>query len=172
MTRMKTVFYFISILTLLLYSCGSKKSPEELMTEASTFTQEKKFPESVNAYETIINDFPDDSLAPEATFNLATLYQNKSVKNLTEEESLWKAVELFQSIHKKYPNSSKAPMGLFMSGFILANELKDYNSATDVYNLFLKEYPDNELATSTKEELDNMGLTPEEILQKKIARQE
>ena len=169
---MNKLLFLLSLLSLLLFACSSEKSPDELMKEAETFTNNKKIPESVTAYETLIKDFPDDSLAPEATFNLATLYQNKLVKNLTEEESLRKAVEIFQSIHKKYPNSSKAPMGLFMSGFILANELKDYNSATDVYNLFLKEYPDNELATSTKEELDNMGLTPEEILQKKIARQE
>ena len=37
--------------------------------------------------------------------------------------------------------------------------------ATVIYQQFLKEYPDNELAASSAQaELDNMGLSPEEIL--------
>jgi len=169
---MKTILFSITILSILILSCSTKKSPEELMKEAETFTNEKKIPESVTSYESLLNDFPDDSLAPEATFRLATIYQNKLVINISEDESLHKSVELFQSIHEKYSGSDKAPMGLFMAGFILANDLKDYNAATEIYNLFLETYPDHELVASTKEELDNMGLTPEEILQKKVARQQ
>ena len=169
--RMKTILFFLALLSLLLVACSSEKSPDELMKEAATLTNNKKIPESVTAYETLLKDFPDDSLAPEATFRLATIYQNKLVKNISEKESLQKAVDLFKGIHEKYSGSDKAPMGLFMAGFILANELKDYKAATEVYNLFLEKYPDNELATSTREELDNMGLSPEEILQKKVASQ-
>jgi hypothetical protein len=36
--------------------------------------------------------------------------------------------------------------------------------------LFIEKYPDHELAASAKEELENMGLTPEEILQKNLAK--
>jgi hypothetical protein len=54
-----------------------------------------------------------------------------------------------------------------MSGFILANDLKSYNEATASFSLFLQKFPNNELASSAREELENMGLTPEEILQKK-----
>ena len=63
-------------------------------------------------------------------------------------------------------------MGLFMAGFVQANDLHDYDAASETYNLFLKTYPDHELATSAKEELDNMGLTPEEILKKNLAREQ
>jgi hypothetical protein len=59
-----------------------------------------------------------------------------------------------------------------MAGFVEANELQNYEAATETYNLFLKTFPDHELATSAKEELDNMGLTPEEILKKNIAREQ
>jgi len=166
---MNKLLFLLSLLSLLLFACSSEKSPDELMKEAETFTNNKKIPESVTAYETLIKDFPDDSLAPEATFRLATIYQNELVKNISEKESLQKAVELFKGIHERYPTSDKAPMGLFMAGFILANDLKDFKAATEVYNQFLEKYPDNELATSTKEELDNMGLSPEEILQRKVA---
>ena len=59
-----------------------------------------------------------------------------------------------------------------MAGFVQSNELHDYDGATETYNSFLKVFPDHELAASAKEELNNMGLTPEEILEKNLARQE
>jgi len=36
----------------------------------------------------------------------------------------------------------------------------------------METFPEHDLAASAKEELDNMGLTPEEILQKNIAKEE
>jgi TolA-binding protein len=169
---MKTIIITLSFFILLLAGCSDKKTAGELLTEGEKFTSEENLPEAVLSYETIIKDYPDDVLAPEATVRVATIYQNKLVKNISENESLLKSVELFKSIYEKYPGSQQAPMGLFMAGFVQANELHDYDRATETYNTFLKVFPDHELAASAKEELDNMGLTPEEILQKNLARQE
>jgi TolA-binding protein len=83
---------------------------------------------------------------------------------------LEKAIELFKKLYNEYPKSSFAPSGLFMAGFINANELKNYNEATRLYKQFLMEYPDDELAASAQAELENMGLTPEEILMKNMAK--
>ncbi|MCW9065762.1 MAG: hypothetical protein OQJ78_05645, partial [Ignavibacteriaceae bacterium] len=70
-----------------------------------------------------------------------------------------------------YPSSEYAPSGLFMAGFISANELNNYEAATIIYQQFLKEYPNNELAASAQAELDNMGLSPEDILKKNMAKE-
>jgi len=169
---MKKIIITLSFIILLLAGCSNKKTAVELRTEGEKFTIEENFPEAVLSYETLIKEYPDDVLAPEATVRLATIYQNKLVKNISENESLLKSVELFENIYEKYPGSEQAPMGLFMAGFVQANEIYDYDGATETYNLFLKVFPDHELATSAKEELANMGLTPEEILQKNLARQE
>jgi hypothetical protein len=59
-----------------------------------------------------------------------------------------------------------------MSGFVLANELNDYEQATETYNLFLDKFPNHDLATSAKEEVENMGLSPEEILKKNLAKED
>lgn len=168
---MKKIAILIPIIALLLISCGSKKSSGELLKDGEQFTNDEKYPEAVESYETLLNDYPDDESAPEALTKLATIYQNKLLKNIPETESLNKAVELFKRIYENYRDSKQAPMGLFMAGFVEANELKDYDAATETYNLFLKVYPDHELSNSAKEELNNMGLTPEEILQKNLARQ-
>ena len=169
---MKTIIITLSLFILLLAGCSGKKTSSELLTEGEKFTSEENIPEAVLSYETLIKDYPDDVVAPEATVRLAAIYQNKLVKNISENESLLKSVELFKSIYEKHPGSEQAPLGLFMAGFVQSNELHDYEGAAETYNTFLKVFPDHELAASAKEELDNMGLTPEEILQKNLARQE
>jgi TolA-binding protein len=169
---MKYIIGILSLSVILLVGCSNKKSAAELFSDGEMFLEESKIPEAVNSYETLMNEYPDDVLAPDAIARLASIYQNKQVKNVPETQSLLKSIELFRSIYDKYPNSEQAPMGLFMAGFVEANELQNYEAATETYNLFLKTFPDHELATSAKEELDNMGLTPEEILKKNIAREQ
>ena len=160
------------IIAFIFISCSSKKSDEELFNEAKTSTEEEKIPEAVVSYEELLKEYPDSKTAPEALTNLASIYQNKLVKNISETESLQEAAKLFRQIYDDYPESQFAPMGLFMAGFVLANELNMYNEATETYNLFMETFPDHELAASAREELDNMGLTPEEILRKNIAKGE
>jgi TolA-binding protein len=169
---MKTIIISLSLILLFLAGCGDNKTPEELLADGEKFVSEENLSEAVLAYETLIKDYPEDALAPEATVRLATIYQNKLVKNISENESLLKSLELFKSVYEKYPSSEQAPMGLFMAGFVQANELHDYDGATETYNTFLRDYPDHELAASAQEELDNMGLTPEEVLQKNLTRKE
>lgn len=168
---MKTIIITLSLFILLLAGCSDKKTAGELLTEGNKYTSEENSSEAVVTYETLIKEYPTDKLAPEAIVRLAAIYQNKLVKNISETESLNKSIGLFKSIYEKYPKSEQAATGIFMAGFVEANELHDYDAATKTYNSFIKLFPSHELITSAKEELDNMGLTPEEILQKNIARQ-
>jgi TolA-binding protein len=163
---MKNILFLLA-LTVLIFGCGKKKQPAEYMKEAKLGIEQKKITETVKAYETLISEFPDDSLAPEAIYQLGTLYQNKMVPNYKETESLVKAVNIFKSVFDKYPDSKKAPVSLFMAAFIQANDLKNYQEATATYNLFLQKYPKNDMAPSARDELNNMGLSPEQIIVKK-----
>ncbi len=156
----------ITILLITINGCG-KKTDADYMDQAQQSVKNNNIADAMTAYQNLVKDFPKSDKAPEAVFQMATLYQNKLVPNIAPEESLKKSVDLFRSVYDKYPDSHLAAKALFMSGFILANDLKDYNSATASFNLFLQKFPDNELASSAKEELQNMGLTPEEILSKK-----
>lgn len=163
---------FIVLLSLFfIIGCSSKKSDKELFDEAQQNLKLDKIPEAVIAFEEIVNDHSDSELAPEALSQLAGLYQNKLIKSLSEKENLEKAIELFKKLHSDYPKSTFAPSGLFMAGFINANELQNYDEATKLYKQFLEEYPNDELASSAQAELDNMGLSPEEILMKNMAKE-
>lgn len=154
---------------LLLVGCSTKKTDKELFDEAQKNLTEQKIPEAVLSFDELIENYPKSNFAPEALSQLASIYQNKQIKNLSEKESLEKAIELFKKLHNDYPSSEYAPSGLFMAGFIYANELQDFEEATSVYRQFLGEYPNNELAPSAQAELDNMGLSPEDILRKNMA---
>ncbi len=165
--KMKLLFFTsIFLITIILSGC-SKKTDEQYLNEAKTSVENKNIDKAVTAYQDLVKEYPNSPKAPEAIFELATLYQNKMVKDIPANQSLQKAIGLFRSVFDKYPKSRLAPKALFMSGFILANDLKQYNQATASFSLFLQKFPNNELASSAREELENMGLTPEEILQKK-----
>jgi len=162
----------LAILTLLfLVGCSTQKTDKELFDEAKKNLTEQKIPEAVSAFDELISEYPESELTPEALSELASIYQNKQIKSLTEAQNLNKAIELFKKLHDEYPTSEYAPPALFMAGFIYANDLQNYDAATEMYNQFLKEYPDNELTASARAELDNMGLSPEEILQKNMAKE-
>ena len=160
------ITYLLLFTGLLLAGCG-KKGPEDYMKEAKSGIDGKNISAAVTAYQNVVNEYPDSPQAPEALFQLGTLYQNKMVTNIEAKASLEKAVDIFKSISDKYSDDKLAPKSLFMSGFILANDLKEYNKATIIFNIFLKKYPKSDLVNSAKEELDNMGLSPEEILKNK-----
>jgi len=165
MYKMK-IFLFTAIIFAFLAGCGSK-SDQDYMNEATENAKKNNIPEVIANYENLLKEYPESKLAPEALFQLGTLYQNKMVKNLSETESLENAVKVFRRIYNDYPDYSKAPDALFMSAFILANELKRYNEATEAYKLFLQKYPKHEWCISARSELDNMGIPPEVILENK-----
>jgi TolA-binding protein len=162
-------FFVLSLIVFLFIAGCSRTTDKEYMVRASESIEQNNYTDAVSAYEELLKNYPESELAPEALIQLATVYHQYQVKNISQKESLEKAANLFKSVFEKYPDSDQAPQSLFMAGFIYANDLKAYNEATNTYNLFIEKFPDHELASSAKEELEFMGLTPEEILRKKIA---
>lgn len=164
---MKQILFFL-MAVLILAGCN-KNSADKYMKQAKAAVEQKKIPDAVKAYETLVNEFPKDSLAPEALYQLGSLYQNKLVPGFEATASTEKAVTIFKSVFDKYPDSKQAPSCLFMCGFLQSNELNKYSDATLSYNTFLQKYPKNDMAPAAKYELDNMGLTPGQVLEEKIS---
>lgn len=171
MTNRILVLLFPIIFIILITACSSK-TDQSYFNEADNFLKQDNIPDAVSSYENLLKEFPDSKLAPQVLMKLAAIYQSKRVTSLSELESLKKANEYYMMVFEKYPDDAEAPTALFMAGFIQANELNDYDQATKTYNTFLQKYPDNDLAASAKQELENMGLSPEEILRKNLAKQE
>jgi TolA-binding protein len=166
---MKQISIFTVALFIVIFSGCTKKTENYYMNEAAKALSDNNIPAAIASYDKLVSEYPNSQKAPFALFQTATYYQNKQLKleNLSDSQSLENAVQRFRSVYEKYPDDKLAPKSLFMSGFIQANDLKQYPKATATFNLFLQKFPNNELAYSVKEELKNMGLTPEEIIQRK-----
>jgi TolA-binding protein len=158
--------FSIFIIVLLFISC-SKTTDQDYLDRAQSEVKDKKIKEAIADLETLLKEFPDSKLAPKALVQLATIYQGQLVEGLMMRESFTKAQKYFKEVYDKYPDSQEAPNSLFMSSFILANHLHNFDEATAGYKLFIEKYPNNPLISSAKDELENMGLSPEQILKKK-----
>ena len=163
---------FLSVIllscTLLFVGC-TKKDEKYYQNAAKECLQKQDVRGAVASYEKLAEEFPESPAASEALYDIGRIYQNKLDKNVEPDASLRKAIEYFQKIIEKYPHSKEAPTALFMTGFIQANELKNYDEARKSYNQFLKNYPQHEMATAAQQELDFMGVSPDEIIRQKIA---
>ena len=158
-------YLVLFLLSVFFISC-SKTTDQEYFDQANKSFKENNIPEAIKSFESLINDYPESELAPKALVQIASIYQNQLVKNVKPQESFEKAQKYFMQVYEEYPDDQDAPKSLFLSGFILANDLKKYDNATSRFKLFLEKYPSHSLAESAKLELDNMGLSPEEILRR------
>ncbi|MGE5499201.1 MAG: tetratricopeptide repeat protein [Syntrophothermus sp.] len=158
-------FCSIAILAIIISGC-SKKSEQELWTTAQKNVQDSLYKDAVNNFTMLVKDYPQSQNAPKALFEVAKMYQGKVIKDVNPDESMKHGISFYRRVYTEYPKSEEAPKSLFMIGFIQSNELRQFDSATVSYKLFISKYPENEMAASAQAELDNMGLTPQEIIKK------
>ncbi len=90
------------------------------------------------------------SRLPEAT------YYNQAKKAYTSQK-IDEAVENYEALVEYYPKSVYRAESLFLLGYINANDIKDYDAAKKYYGMLIEEYPDHELVTSAKFEIQNLG---------------
>lgn len=155
---MKTLFSLLVITAVLLAACSSGSDSGELMSKARGLEEEENPADALLLYEQISRDYPDAPEAPEALFRSAALYYN-------HEKDILKAATTYELVCDKYPESPFAHQGLFFAAFTYANELGNLQRAREAYERYLADYPDSSMATTARFELDNLGKSPEELLQ-------
>lgn len=109
------------------------------------------------AYLDFASKYPDDELAPEFIF--------KAAQRCNVIAQHQQALELFQSIIDKYPQSRVSEEALFLQAYIYENSLQNLGKAKEVYNTFILKYPSSELAEDAKMAIENLGKSPEQVLE-------
>ena len=112
------------------------------------------------------DQYKDDTLCADYFFRAADL----SMKIGKAQQ----AVDLYGKI-QRFPNYRKTARALFLQGFISENNLHDIESAKAYYERFLKQYPNHAMAGDVKLMLDNIGISPEEMVKQfeaKLAAQD
>ena len=163
----KVLVYLLVGISIFLISCSGKTDKDIYESAIENITNEK-YAESLALFEVIVAEYPNSEYYKDAILQTGELYQGNVNKNMSFEESQKNAINSYRLFQSKYPDDPKASQVLFMIGFIQANKLNQLDSARVSYTKFLELYPDTEMATSAESELENLGLTPDEILAKKI----
>jgi outer membrane assembly lipoprotein YfiO len=156
------ILIFVFVIFLTITGCA-KKSDSQLYTEGKEAEVRKDFLSASESYEEVLDRYKTSPYAESSLSRLAFLYNN-DIKDKT------KALEAYKKFYQMFPASDQAPTMLFLSAFIYNNEFNNepamLDSARRFYQLFLEKYPDHELASSAKFELENLGKSPDELIRK------
>ena len=93
----------------------------------------------------------------DAAAELADKSAEDLMKMATEATSSIDKIEIYKVLLQKYPHHERADEAQFMIGFVLSEELNDFDTARTEYQKVLDNYPDTDIRDSVLYMLQNMG---------------
>ena len=162
---MKRIFVLLS-LALMLLSCGEKMSVEKINElESKVFAKDavlssENVIQLVDAYVLFAEQNPNDQQTPDFLFKALDVAVGVNA------EGPQKAIDIANVLIEKYPDFEMTPMAMFIKGFVYENMIGDLQNAEVTYRQFIEKYPNNPMVEDVKSTLENLGLTPEELIRK------
>lgn len=141
------------------------KEKEKIVMKSYDEVPDKSTSESLRQdYLEFAKDYPEDSLAPK--------FMHKAAELAVSIDMPADAIITLDELISKYPDYEFLPDAMFFKGFILESHLKDIPSAKKAYEDFLKRFPKHELAAQVRFALDNLGKSPDELVEEFMKRTE
>ena len=162
---MKRIFVLLS-LALMLLSCGEKMSVEKINElESKVFAKDavlssENVIQLVDAYLLFAKQNPNDQQTPEFLFKALDVAVGINA------EGPQKAIDIADVLIEKYPDFEMTQMAMFVKGFVYENMIGDLQNAEMTYRHFIEKYPNSPIVEDVKATLENLGLTPEELIRK------
>lgn len=163
---MKKLFPFaILTLVIMLASCDNRSSmiskietgEEALRADSTAMPSSDKVKAMQTLYLEFANKYPTDSITPEYIFKAADLAIFLHDYKTT--------IGLYDRIETEHKSYSKLPQTLFMKAFVYDQYIQNPMKAAEYYRLFLRLYPDHELADDATQALLFCGKSDAEIMQ-------
>jgi hypothetical protein len=162
----------ISAILLMVVGCQTKTTP---LTETEIIQLR------IDSLETVLFADAEAPLNHSAGMQLvksyAKYYQLQEQKDSVGVDMLFKAgevsmaieqgnlaVKYFRTIAFDHEEMPKAADALFLAGFCEENVNKDTADARQLYELFIKKYPEHKLAEDAKFSIQNMSMSDEELI--------
>ena len=162
---MKRIFVLLS-LALMMLSCGEKMSVEKINElESKVFAKDavltaENVIQLVDAYVLFAEQNPNDQQTPDFLFKALDVAVGVNA------EGPQKAIDIANVLIEKYPDFEMTPMAMFIKGFVYENMIGDLKNAEATYRQFIEKYPNSPIVEDVKATLENLGLTPEELIRK------
>ncbi len=160
----KFIVYFVLVFVLVLVGCNTNDPAKriEKLEEQAFATEGAINPEVANDLVSAYCDFadanPDDAMAPEYLFKAVDVSMNLNEPQRT--------IYIIDKLLNNYPDYPRTQAALFVKGFIFETRYENYDMAKKIYEQYLVMYPDGEFAESCRASIENLGLTPEELVKK------
>jgi len=160
----KFIVYFVLVFVLVLVGCNTNDPAKriEKLEEQAFATEDAINPEVANDLVSAYCDFadanPDDAMAPEYLFKAVDVSMNLNEPQRT--------IYIIDKLLNNYPDYPRTQAALFVKGFIFETRYENYDMAKKIYEQYLVMYPDGEFAESCRASIENLGLTPEELVKK------
>lgn len=161
-------------LLLFLMACQSpqEKALEKIdalndqLVEANTLEVNREVAEElVEAYVDYTTLYSDSSTLADHYMRLGDLYANALHYPV-------KGLYYFQKVAADFPAYEKAPVALFYQGYIFENHLKKDAQAKAIYEQFLVQHPNHELAETVRLSIAQLGIPLEELIKQFEANQQ
>ena len=162
---MKRIFVLL-LLAAVLFSCGEKMSVEKINElESKVFAKgavlsAENVIQLVDAYVLFAEQNPNDQQTPDFLFKALDVAVGVNA------EGPQKAIDIANILIEKYPDFEMTPMAMFIKGFVYENMIGDLQNAEMTYRQFIEKYPNSPIVEDVKATLENLGLTPEELIRK------
>ena len=112
----------------------------------------------VSAYCDFADANPDDAMTPEYLFKAVDVSMNLNEPQRT--------ISIIDKLVKDYPDYKNTHRALFAKAFIFETRYNNLEMAKQLYEQYLEMYPDGELAGDCRASIENLGLSPEELVKK------
>lgn len=160
---MKRLIPLLFIL-LVMVGCNSNDPAKRIeKLEKQVFSTEKAVDpvvasDLVSAYCDFADANPNDAMAPEYFFKAVDVSMNLNEPQRT--------IFIIDKLLKDYPEYPRTQAALFVKAFIFETRYGNLNMAKKIYEQYLEMYPDGEFAEACRASIENLGLSPEELVKK------
>lgn len=149
-----------------MLSCGEKVSVKEVkeleskvLAEGAKPTKEEVI-QLIDAYILFAEQNPDDVQSPDYLFRALDIAVGVNA------EGPDKAIKIADMLIEKYSDFEMTPMAMYLKGFVYENIVGDLHNAEMTYRQFIEKYPESPMVEDVKATIENLGLSPEELIRK------
>jgi Uncharacterized protein conserved in bacteria len=152
------------VMAMMLFACGNNDQAKRIeKLEKQVFSTETTIDpvvasDLVSAYCDFADANPNDAMAPEYLFKAVDVSMNLNEPQRT--------IYIIDKLLKDYPDYPRTQAALFVKAFIFETRYGNLNMAKKIYEQYLEMYPYGEFAEDCRASIENLGLSPEELVKR------